>query len=130
MVTKENKVMGCNGQKSHLQNSIKTKKKLFTSDKGWSGNKWVKEYYFKGFKFWPPTNKKLQKEAVQTETYFTFEEYVKEYKCSYYTVPTNYDKAKLFNGEFVNVKEGCGIFDEIIKTVINNPDIQGYIKFQ
>jgi len=107
-----------------------------TLSKGWSEkcNKWVTEYNLKintkVFRIWPLRKLELQKEAVKTVTYFTFKEYIEEYKCSYYNVPTNYEKAQSLSGGLINVKEGCAEFDRVIKGLRHNEQLATYVKFQ
>ena len=72
---------------------------------------------------------KEQVKLVKTYSYFTFDDYV-EYGCSYWTLPTNFEKCKLFDGQLVEVKEGVKVFNSIIKSLINNDKLKNYVDFR
>jgi len=65
---------------------------------------------------------------VKTYNYFTFDDYIK-YGCSYYTLPTNFEKCKNFDGKLVDIKEGCKLFDEVILKILKDKKIKEYIKY-
>ena len=56
---------------------------------------------------------RIEANYVKTYNYFTFVDYIK-YGCSYYTLPTNFEKCKNFDGKLVDIKEGCKLFDEVV----------------
>ena len=85
--------------------------------------KFIKDLYSKFFH----RNKRVT--YIRTYSYFTFDDYLK-YECSYFTLPTNFEKCKDFNGNLIEIKEGCKQFDETILNILKDDKLKNYIKFK
>lgn len=77
--------------------------------------------------------KQRNKRKLLTKTicYLTFDEYIKDYNCSFYEVPTNFTHGKTADGQIRDLKECIIIYDEIVLDILSKKEILiNYMKFK